>query len=190
MKKNIFYIFLIFIFILSVIVGYCGYGIINQEKTNNHIYIGEQENRINVNKISVETDYSEEKILFNTLLTFRVYYTKCDHVQYTYDKENENYINLTKEQIQKKFPEWTLSKFSKEKVVFEKEIENICPKHFIIRQQDGIVTVYHIVNNEEVLYKVPDVSIEYLTEEDINQINNGIYVYGDEELNARLEDFE
>ena len=188
MKKYIIYAFLIFV--LSTILGYYVYGLFypNQEESKEEIADIIKQN--DTENESVLTDSSEEKVSIHTMLTFNVYYTKCDHTQTTYDRDNAKYVNLTREELEKEFDGWEITEFSEDDVVFEKEVDNICPKHFIIRAQEGMVTVYHIVNNEEVLYKVTDIAVEYLTEEDMTRINNGIYVYGDNELNATLEDFE
>ena len=45
-------------------------------------------------------------------------------------------------------------------------------------------------NNNEYLYKKTDISTDYLSEEDINDLKVGIEVVGLEELNKMLEDFD
>jgi hypothetical protein len=64
-------------------------------------------------------------------------------------------------------------------------------RHYILRGNDSVINVYYInENNEEILYKVTDISIKYLGEEDIRELEKGIDVVGIQEVNKLLEDFE
>lgn len=64
-------------------------------------------------------------------------------------------------------------------------------KTYILRDEENVINVYIIDENEkEVLYKVTDISSEYLAKEDIEKLKNGIKVNGIDELNKILEDFE
>lgn len=64
-------------------------------------------------------------------------------------------------------------------------------RHYIIREKDDSINIYYInENKEEILYRVTDISIKYLGENDISQLKEGIEVVGTKELNQVLEDFE
>ena len=64
-------------------------------------------------------------------------------------------------------------------------------RHYILREKDGIINVYYInENGEEILYKVTDISTNYLSEEDVKDLKEGIEVIGIQNLNQLLEDFE
>lgn len=64
-------------------------------------------------------------------------------------------------------------------------------RHYILKAKDNIINVYYInEKNEEVLYKVTDISIKYLGEDDIRELEKGIEVVGIQEVNRLLEDFE
>ena len=64
-------------------------------------------------------------------------------------------------------------------------------KHYILREKDGFINVYYTnENEEEILYKVTDISTSYLGEEDIKELKEGIEVVGLQNLNQLLEDFE
>ena len=64
-------------------------------------------------------------------------------------------------------------------------------KHYIVKEKDGNIVIYYInEKNEEVLYKVTDISIEYLSKEDIESLKQGIDVFGVQNLNSLIEDFE
>ena len=64
-------------------------------------------------------------------------------------------------------------------------------RHYILKEKDGVISVYYINDkNEEILYKVTDIAVEYLPEEDLKNLEQGIDVYGIQNLNLLLEDFE
>lgn len=66
--------------------------------------------------------------------------------------------------------------------------ENI---HYILKSEDGFINVYYIDENEEkILYKQTEISIKYLSQEDVDSLEDGIDVYGIQSLNKLLEDFE
>ncbi len=53
------------------------------------------------------------------------------------------------------------------------------------------IAIYRInENNEEELYEETEIAIDYLTETDKVNIQNGIRVNGNENLNQLIEDFE
>ena len=63
--------------------------------------------------------------------------------------------------------------------------------HYLLKDVYGYIEVYYLdENNNEYLYKKTDISTEYLSEEDIDDLQVGIEVEGIEALNKMLEDFE
>lgn len=63
--------------------------------------------------------------------------------------------------------------------------------HFILKSENGYINIYYAdENNEEFLYKKTAISVEYLSPEDIDDLETGIEVVGIETLNKMLEDFE
>jgi len=64
-------------------------------------------------------------------------------------------------------------------------------KTYIVKAEDNYIKVYYLnTKNEKILYKVTDISVQYLEEEDIEKLKQGIEVKGLQELNQVLEDFE
>ncbi len=64
-------------------------------------------------------------------------------------------------------------------------------KHYIVKEKDGNISIYYInEKNEEILYRVTDISLEYLSNEDVESLKQGIDVYGIQNLNQLIEDFE
>lgn len=73
----------------------------------------------------------------------------------------------------------------------EKENNGNSEEKFVLRNKGGVIVIYKInEKNEEEEYEKTDISIDYLAEEDKNNINNGLKIIGKEELNKRIEDFE
>ena len=64
-------------------------------------------------------------------------------------------------------------------------------KTYILREKKGYINLYYInEKNEEILYKVTEISTQFLGEEDISKLKNGIAVRGLQSANQLLEDFE
>ena len=63
--------------------------------------------------------------------------------------------------------------------------------HYLLKDVYGYIEVYYIdKNNNEYLYKKTDISTDYLSQEDKDDLKVGIEVVGIEALNKMLEDFE
>lgn len=78
-----------------------------------------------------------------------------------------------------------------EKIREASELTSDENRKYIVKPKDEFIAVYYINNeDEEILYKVTDISIEYLSEEDIQRLKKGIEARGVQELNQILEDFE
>ena len=70
---------------------------------------------------------------------------------------------------------------------YEKEETN----KFVLRDNNGFIVVYKInEDGEEEEYNATDISVEYLTKEDQENLKNGITVTGIENMNQLLENFE
>ena len=64
-------------------------------------------------------------------------------------------------------------------------------KIYIVRAEDNYLKVYYLNNkNEEILYRVTDISTQYLEKEDVEKLTIGVELKGLQELNQLLEDFE
>ena len=133
----------------------------------------------------------EEKLSPNAVLTFEKYYTDCQHTINRYEEVPEELVNATKEELQTKYNTWQIKEFLPEKVVLYQEIEGSCGEHYMLRDVNGTINIYELgQNGEETLLEETDIATEYLTETDMIDIQNGLIVYGKENLNMLLEDFE
>ena len=197
------------IIIISVVLAICAgiatYFIVRQNKKSETIpetntYISEkiedecteeykEEQMANQNTTAVSS--TEEKVAANAILILKKYYTKCDHTINEYVELPQELVNLTKEQVQEKYADWQVIGFEKGKITLYKEFDDVCGEHFKLKIEDGKVVVY-TVNNDgtETLYEKTNISSEYLTETDLINMQDGLEIYGKEELNQVIEDFE
>ena len=98
---------------------------------------------------------------------------------------------MTKEQVQAHYPDWEVIGFESGKVTLYREFDDVCGEHFKLKIEDGKVVVYIVnVDGGESVYEKTNISSEYLTETDLINMQNGLEVYGKEELNQIIEDFE
>lgn len=65
-------------------------------------------------------------------------------------------------------------------------------RHYLLKSVNGYINIYYLNVQEqtETLYKETDIAVNYLSPEDIDDLEMGIEVVGNEELNKILEDFE
>ena len=204
MKKSWIIILALLIIIIGIIAGLSIYN--KNEKSKNNII----ENEINTisekvtdecteeyeeiemqAKLDIETNSSEEKISPNCLITLKRYYNECQHTINEYIDIPQNLVNGTQEDLEKEYPNWEIQKYSSNEIILYREFDSNCGQHFVLREDEGKITVYKInENNEEEIYEKTEISVEYLTETDKVEIQNGIRVNGIEELNQLIEDFE
>lgn len=195
MKKWLIIIFLVIIVIVAIFVGTSIYKLqnsndnIKQEEVNTKV-----ENKIdNVikNDISIDINAKEEKISPNATLILKKTYKECGHSIKEYVEIPEELVNLTKEELEEQYKDWTIEKFTPLDVILTKEIEGTCKEHYILKEKDGVIAIYEEKENgEEVLKEITGISTEYLTENDKMEIKKGIKVYGKEALNSLIEDYE
>lgn len=204
MKKSWIIILILAIIIIGIIAGLAIYN--KSEDSKNNII----ENEINTvsekvtdecteeyeelkeqAKSDIETNSSEEKISPNCLITLKRYYNECQHTINEYIDIPQDLVNGTLEDLEKEYPNWEIQKYSSNEIILYREFDSNCGQHFILRNDNGKITVYKInENNEEEVYEKTEISVDYLTETDKIEIQNGIRVNGIEELNQLIEDFE
>lgn len=139
----------------------------------------------------VEATSSEEKISPNCKLILKRYYKECEHLINEYIDIPESLVNKTRKEFEEQYKNWEIDKFTSTEIIIYREFESNCGQHYVLRNNEGKISIYKIDdNNEEKLLENTEISVEYLTEKDKVEIQNGIRVNGKEELNKRLEDFE
>jgi hypothetical protein len=145
----------------------------------------------NVEILSIETSNIEEKTTPNTLITYKIYYTKCKHYIQEYKEIDVSFVNLTEKEFAEKNRGWDIDKFSSEEIEMSKEEEAFCNQHYKLKLENESIVIYNIdENGKENEYEHTGITTEYLTEQDILKLKTGIYVFGKENLTSTMEDFE
>lgn len=202
MKKIWMIIPIILVILIGIVVGRLIYN--NNEKLANKNNIIQNEINIVSEKVTddcieeyqevqeeIATNSQEEKISPNCLLILKKYYDECNHTINEYVDVPQDLVNGTEEDLKKEYPYWQIEKYSSNEIILYKEFNSNCGQHFVLREDEGKITVYKInENNEEEIYEKTEISVEYLSETDKGKISEGIKVNGIEELNQLLEDFE
>lgn len=153
----------------------------------------EEYNELNNNENTdiLETNSSEEKISPNCLITLKKHYNKCGHTTKEYVDVSSDLVNKTKNDLQNKYEGWEIEKFSPTEISLYKEFDGECGEHYILKEDNGKIVIYRInEEGEEEIYETTEIAVDYLTEDDKENIKNGIKVNGQEELNQLIEDFE
>lgn len=139
----------------------------------------------------ITTSGEEEKSSPNCVITLKVYYNKCEHLIESKQKIEDTEVNLTEEELKERFSDWEIQKFTPTEIVLYKELDEFCNEHYLLKEDNGYIAIYKLDENDnETLYEVTEIPTEYLPEEDLKQIQNGMRIYTEKELNKTLEDFE
>lgn len=142
-------------------------------------------------RLEIETNANEEKISPNCLITLKRHYNECNHTINEYIDVSQSLVNGTQKDLENEYKNWEVQKYSSNDIILYREFDSNCGQHFILRDDNGKITIYKInENNEEEVYEKTEISVEYLTETDKAEVRNGIRVNGIEELNQLIEDFE
>lgn len=139
----------------------------------------------------IKANTQEEKTSPNCSLITKTYYKKCGHTKNEYSNLPQSMVNLTKDEIQEKYPEYKIETFASNEVILYQEKEGECGEHYMVKDKEGMVTIYRILEDgSQKELETTGVSVEYLPETDKINIKNGIQVNGKPELNQLIEDFE
>ncbi len=142
-------------------------------------------------KETLKTNSEQEKTSPNSAFITKTYYKKCGHTASKYSNIAEDDVNLTREDIQKKYPDYKIESFSGNEIVLYQEKDGECGEHYLVKDKDGQVTIYEILEDKsQKEIDVTGISTEYLPETDKINMKNGIAVNGKQNLNQLLEDFE
>lgn len=185
------------IIILAVVIVYNITKVKNNEQADISGSINIEEfasNTIDENAIGnyiVTTNADEEKVTPNTKITFYKKYTDCGHTIKEKSTAEASIVNLTEEELRKVYKDWDVIYFSKDLIEVYKEMPGQCGEHYLVKENEGIISVYKVTNNgETILMENTEIEIGYLPDIDRMNLKNGVKIIGKEELNSYLENFE
>ena len=180
MKKLIILGILIFIVPIGVGYIYSGFLIDNTGEEDMLEENGSEEAIVNgIDFKTVEAVSEEEKVIPNTEFGIKIYYDECNHFNFEYSNLPKELINLTRQEIEDYYnDEYEVEKFENNSLVISKEINGICDNHFFIKLGNEHIEVFKLnTDGSFVLYKETDITKDYLTVEDIEKLEEGMYIY-------------
>lgn len=143
------------------------------------------------NQNVIETNVKEVRISPNAFITFKETYEGCGHTTVDFVEVPEDFVNLSEEELKDKYSDWNIEKFTDTDIILSKDFEGSCDEHFIVKDVNGVVTVFKIKEDgTEEEYQTTDIATEYLTDTDKIEMENGIRVNGKQNLNQLIEDYE
>ncbi len=206
MQRGLGYFLLIIVFIVGLSVGlYTGTNSIENRKLsqNNNGNVepiqdvvikkvqgkNEEENNSGEEKI-VEVVRTEEKISPYAKLVIKKKFSKCNHTTVSIVDVPKELVNLPRKDLEEKYSGWEIEKFSSDEVILYREIAANCEDHFVLKEKDGNIAIYNETDEDEMnLIEILSVNLDLLSEEDKNNLQEGIKIYGKDELNSLIEDY-
>lgn len=189
MRKWIIAILLIVVFIFSIMAGFIVNSFINfskHEEQSNHAVLAEDKT-----EEVIDTSSNEVIVSPNAEIVLTQSFKKCGHTITTKDIAPRDIVNLNQGKVQEYYADWNIDEFNSNEIKLSRNNSGICDEHYILRESDGYISISCKNNIGEYIFKgLTDISVQYLTEEDLANLEEGIEVVGRESLNKLLEDFE
>ena len=193
-----FWIIMIIIVVLLALGGSIGIYIYNLKNTSNKNSVKAKELADELKKTLVEeeqntvsTSSKNIKISHNSIVVKNTLYKICNHEIRQTEAIPVEFVNKEEKDIQQYYKDWEIKKYSPTEVVLYREKDEYCDKHYVLRENNGVIAIYKIDdNNKETLRENTQIQTKYLPEIDLIKLKSGIYAIGEEELNSILEDFE
>ena len=154
------------------------------------------------NQNVIETNVKEVRISPNAFITFKEIYEGCGHTKVDFVEVPQDFVNLSEDELKDKYSDWNIEKFTDTDIILSKDFEGSCiilskdfegscDEHFIVKDVNGVVTVFKIKEDgTEEEYQTTDIATEYLTDTDKIEMEKGIRVNGKQNLNQLIEDYE
>ena len=140
---------------------------------------------------TVKANTQEEKTSPNCSLKIETYFSKCGHTKKEYANLPQNLVNLSKQELAEKYPDYEIKSFESNNVTLYQEKEGICGEHYMVKDKEGQVVIYEILEDgTQKELEETAITTEYLPETDKINMKNGIQVNGKQMLNQLIEDYE
>lgn len=201
MPKFVKYFLTVSVFVLGVSVG-TYLGIEKEVKSNGNnssdiipvqdvvIRNVQEKNIKEEDKNIVETAVEETKLSPYAKMIIEKKFTKCGHTTVDVQDIPVELVNMTETDIIKKYPEWEVRAFNSNEVSLYREINANCNDHFVLKDKDGYLAIYQNVTDDVLnLKEVTDINVKGLPSGDLEELKDGIFVYGEDALSMLIEDF-
>lgn len=138
----------------------------------------------------IETVIEETKLSPYAKMIIEKKFTKCGHTTIETVDVPLELINMTEREIMEKYENWEVRSFNSKEVSLFREIVANCNDHYVLKEKDGFVAIYSKITEDKMnLKEITDIDITSLPSGDVENLEEGIYVYGQDALSGIIEDF-
>ena len=182
------------VFVLIITIGlYVGTEIAEERNLNNISNDVGSTDIIGVVSPSVDVaPYTEEKI--TVVVKYVDIYGECEHENIQFEQYDNTTVDEVVKKVKKQHQDYSFMENKYNILIFQKNYKHICENHFLIKQEDESKSEISIYKSnkqgEYILYETREVELDYLRESLLQQLKDGIYADGYEQLNMILEDIE
>ena len=139
----------------------------------------------------IKVSETETKVSPNAKLVIKKYYNECGHTTEEVREVTNDMVNKTQKEVEELSPDYKIERFDNNKIVLLKEEEGQCDEHYIVKDENSNIVIYKLLaDGTEEIYQNTGISTEYLPETDKISLRDGIKIFGRENLNSLIEDFE
>jgi len=139
----------------------------------------------------IKVSETETKVSPNAELVIKKYYNECGHTIEEVREVTNDMVNKTQKEVEELYPDYKIESFDNNKIVLLKEEEGQCDEHYIVKDENSNIVIYKLLaDGTEEIYQNTGIPTEYLTETDKINLRDGIKIFGRENLNSLIEDFE
>lgn len=144
------------------------------------------------NSLIVQTSSSEILISPNATITFFKHYTECNHTTRIKENVSSDMVNMSQIDFANMYSDWSINKFTSSEIELFKDFSGRCDEHFLVKANaDGYIDIFTIKKDNTLdLKEKTEIAIKYLSSTDIEDLKSGVILYGNENLNAYIENFE
>lgn len=181
----------ILLFLIGVAMGAGVYALIDDDEIIDVASTTDETAETQIETVTtVEAMEEVPAIQDGTIITYEYYYNKDEHTKIDSFEAPYYMIGMTEEEIIAQFPDYELKSFTNEEVVLYKEFDEAYYNTYTISiYGDDLVLYYGDEKDDSNIIQTVKVSTSALPEEELAKLEEGITVYGEEELNKLLESY-
>lgn len=139
----------------------------------------------------LEANSADTIISPNASITFFKYYKDCGHTIKVKNDITNDMVNMSQNEFSQLYNDWQINKFTNTEIELFKEFSGTCGEHYLVKSNNGYVCIYNIQeDNSYELKENTDIAVKYLSNDDIVELEKGVVLYGKENLNSYIENFE
>lgn len=195
--KKIFFLSVL-IFLVSIGIGFCFGKVLVGTESSQDLYQSNSNqvsnsNYLKDNQIIAEVVSTELKVKPNMEFGIKEYYDECGHFNFQYLELPKELVNMTRQEIEDHYNgTYEVEEFNEKSLILSREINGMCDNHYVIKlNENDIVAIYKInTDTSYSLYETTEIKKDFLPATDIENLEEGIVVYGIRKVNSILEDYE